>query len=116
MTASQISFASFAASLLASFQDEPTDCTPPVDETAAVVVAHSVAVGGGECISFRGAVVPSRLIPSDRYRSEFALVPEHELGCGLDAPDWLPSGSHQSWSPIPSYVKADGYGAHMRGD
>lgn len=54
MTASQISFASFAASLLASVQDEPTDCTPPVDETAPAVVAHPVAVDGGECIQPHG--------------------------------------------------------------
>lgn len=115
MPATQISFASFAASLLASVQDEPTDCTPPVDETAPVVVAHPVAVGGGECILFRGPYVPSHCIPTMDYRPDFALVHESEVGCGLDAPDWLPSGSHQSWSPIPSYVKADGYGAHMRG-
>lgn len=44
MSASQISFAEFALA-----QQAATDCTPPVDETAPVVVAHPVAVDGGEC-------------------------------------------------------------------
>lgn len=95
MPATQISFASFAASLLASVQDEPTDCTPPVDETASVVVAHPVAVDGGECI-----YIDLRRVHVERpsllcMREDFWLDGMHPgwAGVGLDAPSFVPSGS-----------------------
>lgn len=54
MPATQISFADFAASLLASAQSEfdfsDAPCTPSVEQAAAAVVAHPVTVDGGECI------------------------------------------------------------------
>lgn len=54
MPASQISFASFAASLLASVQDEPIDCTPSAGlvlapEKDSGLVAQAAA-SGGECV------------------------------------------------------------------
>lgn len=64
MTASQISFASFAASLLASAQQEfdfpEAECTPPVQQAAVEVVAHPLAVDDGECSDWAGPVL-SRL-------------------------------------------------------
>lgn len=108
MSACQISFASFAASLLASVQDEPTDCTPPVDETASVVVAHPVAVDGGECIPV-GDCLTGRSgchweLRDDFYGGFFAdgLIGSVS-GAGMDAPDLLPSGSHTSFVCGPGY-------------
>lgn len=103
MPASQISFASFAASLLASVQDEPTVCTPPVQETAPAVVAHPVAVDGGECIPV-GAVLDGRRGCHWEIRDDFVggffftdgLI-GGVSGAGMDAPDLLPSGSHASY-------------------
>ena len=108
MPATQISFASFAASLLASVQDEPTDCTPPVDETAPVVVAHPVAVDGGECIPV-GAHLSARSgchweLRDDFYGGFFMEGLSGSVsGAGMDAPDRLPSGSPSS------YVCGSGY-------
>ena len=110
MPATQISFASFAASLLASVQDEPTDCTPPVDETAPVVVAHPVAVDGGECIRFAGVFHPFRLVGYGAYRADFGAYADAVSGCGLDAPYFVPSGSHSAYE-APGFCMADGYGA-----
>lgn len=108
MTASQISFASFAASLLASVQDEPADCTPPVDETAPVVVAHPVAVDGGECIPFAGVWSVHRFASGLADHAFFAdLSPEWACG-GLDAPRDPPIGSHAS-QVIGGRVYADGF-------
>lgn len=60
MPATQISFASFAASLLASAQQEldfeVAYCTPPVQEAAVAVVAHPLAVDDGECSEWVGPV------------------------------------------------------------
>ena len=61
MPATQISFAAFAASLLASSQSEATDCTPPVQEAAIAVVAHPLTVDGGECSCFLSPQVASDL-------------------------------------------------------
>ena len=103
MPATQISFASFAASLLASVQDEPTDCTPPVDETAPVVVAHPVAVDGGECIPVK-FVLTGHWGCSTELRDDFVhgggfacdgLIGS-AFGAGMDSPESLPSGSHMA--------------------
>lgn len=61
MPATQISFSSFAASLLASVQSEPVDCTPPIvaAHAPASVVAHGGDVGG-ECIPFAGEMLDSK--------------------------------------------------------
>lgn len=95
MPACQISFSAFAASLLASVQDEPADCTPPVDETVPAVVAHPVAVYGGEClrIDLRRVYVERPSLFS--IREEFWLDHMHPgwSGVGLDAPSFIPSGS-----------------------
>lgn len=48
MPASQISFASFARSYTDLAAQSPS--TPPVQQTAVVVVAHPLAVGSGGCI------------------------------------------------------------------
>lgn len=102
MSACQISFASFAASLLASVQDEPTDCTPPVQETAPAVVAHPLAVDGGECIPVR-SVLDGRRGCHWEIRDDFGggFICDGLIGsvsgAGMDAPDLLPSGSHTSY-------------------
>jgi len=99
MPATQISFASFAASLLASVQDEPIDCTPSAGlvlapEKGSGLVAQAAA-SGGECIHIDLWRVhierPSLLC----MREDFWLDGMHPgwAGVGLDAPSFVPSGS-----------------------
>lgn len=48
MPATQISFVDFALAA----QQAVAPCTPPVTDTAIAVVAHPLAVDGGECFLF----------------------------------------------------------------
>lgn len=114
MSATQISFASFAASLLASVQDEPIDCTPSAGlvlapEKGSGLVAQAAA-SGGECIRFAGVFHPFRLVGYGLYRADFGAYGDAVSGCGLDAPHFVPSGSHSAYE-APGFCMADGYGA-----
>lgn len=116
MSATQISFLAFAQQAAMA-----TESTPPVQQAAIAVVAHPLAVGGGECsLSFEG------LLPDRRDADWLHLRPEYfdswdfdSAGCGrMDAPAALPSGSHTGFvlcagSAI-AYVKADGFHGWLR--
>lgn len=99
MPATQISFASFAASLLASVQDEPIDCTPSASPESVLTqdggLVAQAAASGGECtrIDLRRVYVERPSLFS--IREEFWLDHMHPgwSGVGLDAPSFIPSGS-----------------------
>lgn len=90
MPVSQISFADFAL-----VQQAAITCTPPVSDAALVVVAHPLAVDGGECTRFDGVLLPRRGVSSLDLRSDhdWSVFPEWACG-GMDAPRDFPSGSH----------------------
>lgn len=91
MPATQISFADFALSA----QQAATPSTPPVHEAALAVVAHPLAVDGGECnLVFEGSCSPWRGMGYGDLRDDYGFKCDFVAGCGMDAPDWLPSGSH----------------------
>jgi hypothetical protein len=75
-----------------------------------VVVAHPVAVDGGECIRFAGVFHPFRLVGYGSYRADFGAYEDAVSGCGLDAPYFVPSGSHSAYEAT-GRCMADGYGA-----
>lgn len=77
------------------WNNEDADCTPPVDETAPVVVAHPVAVDGGECIQIDLRRVHVARPSWVCIRKDFWLdgIDPGWAGVGLDAPAFLPSGS-----------------------
>lgn len=84
------------------------DCTSPVFDVAPVVVAHPVVLDGGECISFFGPWIPSRLV-CDIRDDFFHAGLKSEWACGgMDAPRDPPSGSHRALH-ICSRVYADGF-------
>lgn len=128
MPATQISFAAFAATLLASAQSEAIESTPPASPELVLIqdggLVAQAAAGGGECPRFAGLFVPSNCIPSDRFRADYCsssvdAFPEMLSGCGLDAPVFLPSGSHESLGLLGgprAYVRADGYGCIRPGN
>lgn len=112
MPATQISFAAFAASLLASAQAEPVDCTPPTVavHAPATVVAHG-SDSGGECIPFAGVWRPVRVPGGVAGLRDDAFVPWLDVNwaCGgLDHPRDVPRGSHCSLD-LGGRVYADGY-------
>lgn len=96
--------------------------TPPVQEAAIAVVAHPLAVDGGECLPlpFEGLMADRRVVGSSALRPEYVddwCV--DRAGCGgMDAPEALPAGSHSSFtflagSPL-AYVKANGFHGWLR--
>lgn len=98
MPATQISFAAFAATFLASVQSEAIESTPPVQQAAIEVVAHPLAVDGGECPRFDGVWEPQRGVTyfDTRRDWDWSVGPDWACG-GLDAPAYLPAGSHSSF-------------------
>lgn len=104
MPASQISFADFALA-----QQAAITCTPPVSEAALVVVAHPLAVGGGECARFDGVLLPRRGVSCLDLRPDhdWSVLPEWACGA-MDAPRDLPSGSHAALT-LCSGVVADAF-------
>lgn len=108
MPATQISFAAFAATLLASAQSEAIESTPPVQQAAIEVVAHPLVVDGGECPRFVGpwnAHRSARDVRSDAFFADLDV--EWACGC-MDAPRDCPSGSHAHLL-IVDRVFADGF-------
>jgi len=89
MSASQISFVEFALT-------EQARCTPSVAPPPAAVAAPCVAAGGGECISYGGVFEPFR--GARYFRGEFYEWGDLETGAGMDAPAFLPTGGHRSFS------------------
>lgn len=124
MQASQVSFSAFASALLASAQTEFdfSDCTPLVHQAPAAVVAHPEGAGVGECPPLSD-VFHARPDPAGALRPDFIDglsvvrgVPAcASFGAGLDAPDYLPSGSHRSYVCGSGHSWAwsvlDGYGS-----
>jgi hypothetical protein len=86
MTATQISFVEFALT-------EQASCTPSVTLPAAAVAAD-----GGECISYGGVFEPFRGTRWNDFRREFYEWDDLETGAGMDAPAFLPTGGHRSFS------------------
>ena len=104
MSASQISFAAFALA-----QQAAASCTPPVSDAAVVVVAHPLAVDGGECARFYGVFHPIRGVSSPDLRSDHDWSVQPDWACGaMDAPRDVPSGSHRALS-LCGRVKADAF-------
>lgn len=100
MPACQISFTEFARSLSEAFfpaAPAAAPSTPPVQQAAVEVVAHPVAVGGGECIVvFEGAWVPRRGLRFAEQRMDYGFALDAAwAGGGMDAPLFVPSGSHR---------------------
>ena len=91
MSASQISFVEFALT-------EQALCTPSVTLPAAAVAAPCVAADGGECISYGGVFEPFRGTRWNDFRREFYEWDDFETGAGMDAPAFLPTGGHRSFS------------------
>ena len=91
MSASQISFVEFALT-------EQALCTPSVTPSVAAVAAPCVAADGGECIPYEGLFEPYRGTRWDDFRREFYEWDDLETGAGMDAPAFLPTGGHQSFS------------------
>lgn len=91
MSVSQISFVEFALTAQSL-------CTPSVTLPAAAVAAPCVAADGGECISYEGVFKPFRGTRWDDSRCEFYEWGDLETGAGMDAPAFLPTGGHQSFS------------------
>lgn len=112
MPATQISFAAFAATLLASAQSEAIESTPSADPALALtqgdgLVAQPV-VSGGECPRFVGPWNAHRCAYDVRSDAFFGdLDVEWACGC-MDAPRDHPSGSHAHLL-IVDRVFADGY-------
>ncbi len=101
MPACQISFSEFARSLSEAFfpaAPAAVPSTPPVHQAAVEVVAHPVAVDGGECIlAFEGAL--PRVFSGVSYfdmRDDYRGCELDWSGDGMDAPSMIPSGSHTS--------------------
>lgn len=111
MPATQISFAAFASSLLASVQSEATDCTPPAQPMPLMDAGLVTQPGirGGECIRFDGVFHPFRLVGYGSYRDDFGAYGDAVSGVGLDAPYFVPSGSHVAYEAR-GLCMADGYG------
>ena len=107
MPATQISFSSFA---LAALQ-VGTPRTPPVIDTAVAVVAHPLAVDGGECIPYSGVYEPSRSVSWFAIRDDFRCEDiQSDWGfVSMDAPAFLPLGGHQSFRSYYGDVKSDGF-------
>lgn len=104
MLAFQISFADFAL-----VQQAATSCTPPVSDTAVAVVAHPLAVGGGECARFDGVFRPIRGVSALDLRDDHGWSVSPDWACGaLDAPRDFPSGSHRAL-PLGGRVTADAF-------
>lgn len=91
MSASQISFVEFALT-------EQALCTPSVTLPAAAVAAPCVAADGGECVSYGGVFEPFRGTRWNDFRREFYEWDDLETGAGMDAPAFLPTGGHRSFS------------------
>ena len=104
MTAFQISFADFALA-----QQAATSCAPSVSDAALVVVAHPLAVDGGECACFDGVFYPIRGVSSLDLRSDHDWSVRPDWACGgMDAPRDVPSGSHRALS-LCGRVTADAF-------
>ena len=112
MPATQISFTAFA---LAAFADNTRSiavpggvdtqqvvsvalCTPPVTQAASVLVARPLVADGGECIPYGGVFEPFRGTRWDDFRREFYAWDDLQTGAGMDAPAFLPTGGHRSFS------------------
>lgn len=109
MPATQLSFAEFARSLSEAFfpaAPAAVPSTPPVQQTAVEVVAHPVAVDGGECLRFDGALLPFRGVGYSCLRADYDWRDAHASGDTMDAPEWLPCGSHRSQNLYGSCVVA----------
>ena len=91
MSASQISFVEFALT-------EQALCTPSVTLPAAAVAAPCVTADGGECIPYGGVFEPFRGTRWDDFRREFYAWDDLVTGAGMDAPAFLPTGGHRSFS------------------
>lgn len=98
---------SFPAVYQAEFfgAEAANDCTPPVQQAAIAVVAHPLAVGGGECLRIH-SVAPGNAGCCREIRDDFLdgwrapwgdSVTGAVFGAGMDAPCYLPSGSHTSF-------------------
>lgn len=104
MPSSQLSFSGFAL-----VQQAATSCTPPVSDTAVAVVAHPLAVGGGECARFDGVFYRIRGVSSLDLRSDHDWSVQPHWACGaMDAPRDFPSGSHLALS-LGGRVQADAF-------
>lgn len=96
MPATQISFADFALAA----QQAATPCTPPTDSEVELrnlpgsVVAHADIGGGGCTLVFEGALLPFRGVGFVSLRNDCDWQLAHWSGDTMDAPDWLPVGSH----------------------
>ena len=112
MPATQISFAAFAATLLASAQSEAIESTPPASPELVLIqdggLVAQAAAGGGECPRFVGPWNAHR--PAHNVRSDaFFAGLDVEWACGgMDAPRDCPSGSH-AYLLIVDRVFADGF-------
>lgn len=91
MSATQTSFVEFALT-------EPAPCTPSVALPPAAVAAPCVAGGGGGCISYGGVFVPFLGARWGDLRPEFHAWDDLDTGAGMDAPVFLPTGGHRSFS------------------
>ena len=104
MPSSQLSFSGFAL-----VQQAATSCTPPVSDTAVAVVAHPLAVDGGECARFDGVFSRIRGVSSFDLRSDHDWSVHPDWACGaMDAPRDFPSGSHLALS-LGDRVTADAF-------
>ncbi len=104
MPASQISFADFALA-----QQAATSCAPSVSDAALVVVAHPLAVDGGECARFGGVFRRIRGVSALDLRDDhdWSVLPDWACGA-MDAPRDFPSGSHAALR-LGDCVKADAF-------
>lgn len=121
MPASQISFVDFALA-----QQAAASCTPLVQNTAIEVVAHPVAADVGECIPVRGVAAGSQGCHRelrDDFVDDWLCSDSGRIGgssgAGMDAPSYLPSGSHTVFicgERFPwRYAVVDGFGAYRAG-
>jgi hypothetical protein len=95
MLGHQISFLAFATARQA-LCNPPAESSPnPSDEAG--LVAHP-SVGGGDCISYGGVFEPFRGTRWPDFRREFYAWDDLEAGAGMDAPAFLPTGGHRSFS------------------
>lgn len=100
MPATQISFSDFALAA----QQAPIPCTPSVTDAAIAVVAHPLAVGGGECprLSVRYVVDvhwPGLPVRSFRWRTA-----KEAKRCARDFPN-----SRAAIRPVTGYMTFSGF-------
>jgi len=113
---SQISFSLFAQSAQQQSECPPAGASQEVNEAAPSLAAPSASgQQAGTPLAYEGVFEPLHRLAIRQLQNGVygAYWDDWQIhGCALDAPDFLPSGSHRSFD-LGAYVQADGYG-HSR--